>query len=1072
MPGKTDKTLELQIKIATQEALASVSSLKGELELFAQEAARLAGEEAASLAATFSKTQEAAERAAASFKLFGSSSGELRQVQKELKEACIELVRDGMDPESEEIKELIEEYKKLEQAASDIDEANGSNIDSFGKLKNSITNLAEVAAALKALNIIKDMGVFALETADSFQTARNQFGILLGDMKAGAGLFNEIKAFGDITPFDLDTLTQATNVLISAKVPLSDLKDQLTKFGDLSQGNSQRLTSYIHAFSQAAAKGKADMQVLNTYLNQGVDILGALANNFNKTEAEIMEMSSQGKISFADFSRALDDLTAAGGRYFGGMETASRSLAAMKEGLSEAVNTLAASFGDMLMPAAIGVLEALTSITKAINESPIAKGIFAGAVITITGLLAAKAVQAGIAFAAQMKLNLAIGALNAPVMAATIAVAALAAGYTMVTAKNQEATREAEAAALAQMKQRDAINSSTNAANGFADALNNMTDANISSRIESLNSAMQHMSSTAEAYLSQAIAHYESGSREEGRLYEKWWEEKRKEVETAKSELEKALKVQGERQTNWIDSMYSNTPAGRIQGINEKIAETNRLLSGANLSDADRDRLQEIARGLNAELTKLNNTGKNIDFNKIATDWKKAWNDVWEQSRAEQSDDPFAMIEFERAKRLADAHAHYVRDLDRETIDQINTYYDEERSKVIKKLHDEEMRALAGLTKTKVDDLMLEKFEKQAAVMERRAQKLSEAIAESFKTLSGEIQNAFDSLNSETIPALEAGLKITNINMSDAAYSDLDKKIEEINQYFDYLDQEIELEYKIKFKKEELDRMRESVVSWQKELSDSLLLGLANMKVFSEQAAVIIADLTTQLIELSASAMLSGFEEFGRALGQGKDAAESLSQALAQMAQQILNQLPMMFLQAGLQLIANGQWALGLGFVAAGLSSAVLSGFVDGRITKEKEEASKHAQGGVFDEYGQAARTFASGGAFTNQIVNTPTHFAHGGGFGLMGEAGPEAIMPLTRMPNGDLGVQTAGGGARVTINVINYSNTEVRKEETESADGSRQIDVIIGQLVNNHITSGKADRAIGGRFGLKVAGV
>lgn len=58
-------------------------------------------------------------------------------------------------------------------------------------------------------------------------------------------------------------------------------------------------------------------------------------------------------------------------------------------------------------------------------------------------------------------------------------------------------------------------------------------------------------------------------------------------------------------------------------------------------------------------------------------------------------------------------------------------------------------------------------------------------------------------------------------------------------------------------------------------------------------------------------------------------------------------------------------------------------------------------------------RAFAKGGVFTNQIVNTPTlfRFANGAQFGEMGEAGPEAIMPLKRGANGALGVQMHGGG-------------------------------------------------------------
>ena len=53
--------------------------------------------------------------------------------------------------------------------------------------------------------------------------------------------------------------------------------------------------------------------------------------------------------------------------------------------------------------------------------------------------------------------------------------------------------------------------------------------------------------------------------------------------------------------------------------------------------------------------------------------------------------------------------------------------------------------------------------------------------------------------------------------------------------------------------------------------------------------------------------------------------------------------------------------------------------------------------------------------AYSNKIVDKPTYFARGGN--VMGEAGPEAIMPLKRGPDGKLGVQSSGGGANITLN-------------------------------------------------------
>lgn len=80
------------------------------------------------------------------------------------------------------------------------------------------------------------------------------------------------------------------------------------------------------------------------------------------------------------------------------------------------------------------------------------------------------------------------------------------------------------------------------------------------------------------------------------------------------------------------------------------------------------------------------------------------------------------------------------------------------------------------------------------------------------------------------------------------------------------------------------------------------------------------------------------------------------------------------------------------------------------------------AKGNVFDGSGLRAfargavfptiAAFAAGGAFTNQVVASPTlfQFGKGGQLGLMGEAGPEAIMPLERGADGKLGVRNNGG--------------------------------------------------------------
>jgi len=78
--------------------------------------------------------------------------------------------------------------------------------------------------------------------------------------------------------------------------------------------------------------------------------------------------------------------------------------------------------------------------------------------------------------------------------------------------------------------------------------------------------------------------------------------------------------------------------------------------------------------------------------------------------------------------------------------------------------------------------------------------------------------------------------------------------------------------------------------------------------------------------------------------------------------------------------------------------------------------------GDLFSMFGgSSGMFFAKGGLIpyaAGGIVHRPTVFPMANGMGLMGEAGPEAVMPLKRTASGDLGIQAAGGGSVININI------------------------------------------------------
>jgi phage-related minor tail protein len=111
--------------------------------------------------------------------------------------------------------------------------------------------------------------------------------------------------------------------------------------------------------------------------------------------------------------------------------------------------------------------------------------------------------------------------------------------------------------------------------------------------------------------------------------------------------------------------------------------------------------------------------------------------------------------------------------------------------------------------------------------------------------------------------------------------------------------------------------------------------------------------------------------------------------------------------------------------------TGALGGFLAQGISGITGGGMPFAAGGAFSQ--GKVMPFAKGG-----IVGGPTNFPMRGGRGLMGEAGPEAIMPLARGPDGKLGVQ-AGGGRSVNV-VMNITTPDVQGFQRSQSQVAAQV--------------------------------
>jgi hypothetical protein len=204
--------------------------------------------------------------------------------------------------------------------------------------------------------------------------------------------------------------------------------------------------------------------------------------------------------------------------------------------------------------------------------------------------------------------------------------------------------------------------------------------------------------------------------------------------------------------------------------------------------------------------------------------------------------------------------------------------------------------------------------------------------------------------------------------------------------------------------------------------------------------------LTKQLLDaqIEASGKLSdnwvkGFKDISKAWG---DTAKNMQDVGKECANALQKGFSDIFFD-GLQ----GKFKTLSDYISSFLSSVERA--VSDMISKQLVSNLMSSMGSWFSASAKG-NVFATSGlsGYSNTIVSQPTFFPFARGVGLMGEAGPEAVMPLTRTKDGNLGVRTdtVEGAQAPEMKVIINNNTDSKVTAKQSDDGMT-LEVMVEQI-------------------------
>lgn len=243
----------------------------------------------------------------------------------------------------------------------------------FANLSNKMDRLGKKATRLgKSLTTsltlpIAGLGLFSVKSAADIEQMTVALEGMTGGAEGAKKLMGELMAFSAATPFQLEGISDAARMLLATeKIRVDEIQSALKVAGDIAAGSKSEISEIAYVMSKAASKGRADMEILNMFLERGIPIMGALQRETGANQKQLEKMVSQGKITYETLYNAMQNLTLEGGVFENMMAKQSVTIKGLLSTLSDNFKLATAAIGDSIVKTT-KFQERITSLTNAIQ---------------------------------------------------------------------------------------------------------------------------------------------------------------------------------------------------------------------------------------------------------------------------------------------------------------------------------------------------------------------------------------------------------------------------------------------------------------------------------------------------------------------------------------------------------------------------------------------------------------------------------------------------------------------------------------------------------------------------------
>lgn len=230
------------------------------------------------------------------------------------------------------LEKLEEGVKEMEKMLNDSMKSSQKETD---KLQQSINNLAKGAMAFFTISKAYEFTQKIIAVRSQFQQLEIAFGTMLKSKEKANALMAQMTDLAAKTPFGLQEVSEGAKRLLAFQVPAQEVTETLRRMGDVAAGLGVPMGQLIHVYGQVKAQGKLMTNDLYQFMNAGIPIIAELSKVVGKSETEIKDMVSAGKIGFAEVQAVIKGMTDEGGLFYNLMAEQSKTLSGQLSNLED-----------------------------------------------------------------------------------------------------------------------------------------------------------------------------------------------------------------------------------------------------------------------------------------------------------------------------------------------------------------------------------------------------------------------------------------------------------------------------------------------------------------------------------------------------------------------------------------------------------------------------------------------------------------------------------------------------------------------------------------------------------------